>query len=140
MYIRAAGQVHAREAGAPWRAAADKQLAADNAKAAREVEQRRITALAKQTCQGLKSMFGIAMDYSSFATRLTTAYKLRSDAGGTLVSVFPCSSCRAVTGRVTGDAVAARRFATYPVRALVHVHVAVSGCAAKQTGCCPRCH
>jgi transposase len=68
---------YAREAGAPWRRKGELEIDADNEKARKELWRKRLNALARQTCTGLETAFGIKQDYTSFASYLAEAYKTK---------------------------------------------------------------
>jgi acyl-CoA reductase-like NAD-dependent aldehyde dehydrogenase len=58
-----------------WRVVAE--IEAENRKAAAEIQQARITGLARQTCVGLDRVYGVKVDYTTFAARLTDAFKAK---------------------------------------------------------------
>lgn len=53
------------------------EIEAENRKAAVEIQQARITGLARQTCVGLDRVYGVKVDYTTFAARLTDAFKAK---------------------------------------------------------------
>lgn len=75
-----AAEAHAAESGAPWRQKGEIEVEKDNIKAKKELWSKRMTSLAKQTCNGLRATYGItSLDYSSFSSYLSDAYKLKQE-------------------------------------------------------------
>ena len=49
----------------------------ENRKAEVEMSKARITGLARQSCVGLEKVYGLKVDYTTFAARLTDAFKIK---------------------------------------------------------------
>ncbi|GBG24966.1 Hypothetical Protein FCC1311_011832 [Hondaea fermentalgiana] len=64
-----------RRRGAPWRERAERLQQVEDEKAKREHAVKRVTLLAKQTCAGIKSVYGIRYDPSELAPLISDAIK-----------------------------------------------------------------
>lgn len=64
-----------RRRGAPWRERAERLQQVEDEKAKREHAVKRVTLLAKQTCQGLKSVYDINYDASEMGPVIADAMK-----------------------------------------------------------------
>ena len=60
-------------------------IAAENRAAEADLLHKRITGLARQTCVGLQTVYSLSVDYTTFATRLTDAFRARDRAKATSI-------------------------------------------------------